>query len=155
MMVGREVILTVEKEAARPKAVVLELEAISASDDLGQPALRNVSLQVHAGEIVGVAGVQGNGQTELVEVITGLRHTDSGRSRINGQEMTNTSRATLPLRARAATCQKIATPMAWSTATRGAHNLVLNTYYPAALRPHSHHQRSGHQRARRAPGGKV
>ena len=75
MMVGREVILTVDKEPAQPKQTVLELEGISARDDLGQGALRNVSWQVHAGEIVGVAGVQGNGQTELVEVITCLLYT--------------------------------------------------------------------------------
>ena len=69
MMVGREVILTVEKESAQPAEVIMEMRDLSAKDDLGNQALRNVSLQVHAGEIVGVAGVQGNGQTELVEVL--------------------------------------------------------------------------------------
>lgn len=89
MMVGREVILTVEKSAAAPGDVILDVEGISAKDDLGQSALRNLSLQVHAGEVVGVAGVQGNGQTELVEVLTGLRHADSGRMTISGHNLTN------------------------------------------------------------------
>ncbi len=89
MMVGREVILTVEKSAATPGDLVLDVEGISAHDDLGHLALHNLSLQVHAGEIVGVAGVQGNGQTELVEVLTGLRASDSGRMRIGGKDLTN------------------------------------------------------------------
>lgn len=91
MMVGREVILTVEKGAAHPTDTVLELDSISARDEQGHQLLREVSLSVAAGEIVGVAGVQGNGQTELVEVITGLRACDNGRMIINGQDMTNAS----------------------------------------------------------------
>ncbi len=55
------------------------MEGLSAKNDLGERALDDVSLDVRAGEIVGVAGVQGNGQTELVEVVTGLRHADGGR----------------------------------------------------------------------------
>ncbi len=88
MMVGREVILTVDKDEAQPGPVVLDMQDVSAKDDHGQPALRNVSLQARAGEIVGVAGVQGNGQSELVEVLTGLRSLDSGRITINGRDMT-------------------------------------------------------------------
>ena len=73
LMVGRKVTLEVEKEPASAGDVLLQVRDIEAFTDLGEPALRGVSLDVRAGEIVGVAGVQGNGQTELVEVITGLR----------------------------------------------------------------------------------
>jgi ABC-type uncharacterized transport system ATPase subunit len=89
MMVGREVILTVDKTPASPREMILEIQGLSAKNDLGEPALRNVSLDVRAGEIVGVAGVQGNGQTELVEVVTGLRRADSGRIALNGADVTN------------------------------------------------------------------
>jgi simple sugar transport system ATP-binding protein len=91
MMVGREVILTVEKEEAQPNAVVLDVQGVSAKNDLGAIALNNISLDVRGGEIVGVAGVQGNGQTELVEVITGLRKATQGHISINGEDMTNAS----------------------------------------------------------------
>ncbi len=89
MMVGRTVILEVEKKRASVGEVVLQAREIQALNDLGEPALRAVSLDVRAAEIVGVAGVQGNGQTELVEVITGLRATSSGHVLINGRDMTN------------------------------------------------------------------
>lgn len=68
MMVGREVVLRVEKTPARPGEVVLEVEGTRAP-----PRLKGVSFQVRSGEIVGIAGVEGNGQTELVEALTGLR----------------------------------------------------------------------------------
>ena len=129
MMVGREVILTVDKEPAQPKQVVLELEGISARDDLDQPALRNVSLQVHAGEIVGVAGVQGNGQTELVEVITGLRHADSGRIRINAKEMTNASPRHITVDGESCHIPEDRHAYGMVGSYSVAHNLVLNTYF--------------------------
>ena len=80
LMVGRKVTLEVEKEPASAGDVLLQLRDIDAYTDLGEPALRGVSLDVRAGEIVGVAGVQGNGQTELVEVVTGLRPAAGGVS---------------------------------------------------------------------------
>ncbi|MGA1644972.1 MAG: ABC transporter ATP-binding protein, partial [bacterium] len=73
MMVGREVMLQVDKQEAQPGKPVLQVKGLEARDELGEICLRNVELEVHSGEIVGVAGVQGNGQTELVEVLTGLR----------------------------------------------------------------------------------
>jgi len=91
MMVGREVILTIDKEPATSEAVILDIQAISAKDDLGGTALSDISFTVHAGEIVGVAGVQGNGQTELVEVITGLRQATAGKVRLNGDNVANAS----------------------------------------------------------------
>lgn len=89
LMVGRKVTLEVEKEAASAGEVLLQIQDVEAFTDLGEPALRGVSLDVRAGEIVGVAGVQGNGQTELVEVVTGLRPATAGSVRINNVDMTN------------------------------------------------------------------
>ena len=73
MMVGREVDLTVSKKSAEPGAEVIRLESINVLDDRNQRAVRGVSLKVHAGEILAIAGVQGNGQTELAEALLGLR----------------------------------------------------------------------------------
>ncbi len=91
MMVGREVILTVEKKPATPGQVVLQVEGLRALDDRFQEAVNGVSFEVRAGEILGVAGVQGNGQTELVEVLTGLRPALAGRVLILGRDVTNCS----------------------------------------------------------------
>ena len=129
MMVGREVILTVDKTPAQPKAVVLEIEELAAKDDLGVPALRQVSLQVHAGEIVGVAGVQGNGQTELVEVITGLRHATGGQVRIGGKDMTNASPRRVTADGQSCHVPEDRHAYGMVDSYSVAHNLVLNTYY--------------------------
>ncbi len=84
MMVGREVVLQVEKRPAQPGPVVLEVEDLVV-EDRGIPVVRGVSLQVRSGEILGIAGVQGNGQTELVEALTGLRRPQRGILRLNGE----------------------------------------------------------------------
>lgn len=89
MMVGREVILTVEKEPARLGDVVLKVEDLHALDDRHMPVVRGVTFEVRAGEILGIAGVQGNGQTELVEVLTGLRPATGGHVWITGVETTH------------------------------------------------------------------
>jgi len=89
MMVGREVILTVAKEPAQPKEAVLKVEDLHTEDDRHVPVVRGVTFEVHAGEILGIAGVQGNGQTELVEVLTGLRSATGGHVRITGTETTH------------------------------------------------------------------
>ncbi|MCA9950308.1 MAG: ABC transporter ATP-binding protein [Anaerolineales bacterium] len=91
MMVGRNVILKVEKEDSHPTDVVLRVENLQAKDDRDQLILRGVDLEVRAGEIVGVAGVQGNGQRELVEVITGLRPAADGRYWLEDLECTGMS----------------------------------------------------------------
>ncbi len=91
MMVGREVDLVVDKGPASPGEVVLEVQDLRAEDLRGHPVLRGVDLFVRAGEILGVAGVQGNGQTELVEVLTGLHPAAGGSVRILGQDVTNAS----------------------------------------------------------------
>jgi len=95
MMVGREVTLIVDKGPASPEDVVLEVTGLSAQDSRGQKVLRGADLFVRAGEVLGVAGVQGNGQTELVEVLTGLRPATAGSARIMGQDVTNATPRTI------------------------------------------------------------
>ncbi len=89
MMVGRDVLLRVDKPPASPGEVALELRDVLAHDDRGLEKVRGVSLQVRTGEIVGIAGVEGNGQTELVEVITGLRRRSSGTILVSGKEVSS------------------------------------------------------------------
>ena len=88
LMVGRSVIFRVEKKEQVPGDVVLDVKNVSAENNKGVQALRGLSLQVRSGEILGVAGVAGNGQSELAEVITGLRHC-KGSVTINGIEVAN------------------------------------------------------------------
>ncbi len=89
LMVGRPVLFRIEREEQEAGEVVLAVESISADGDKGLPALRNVSFQVRAGEILGIAGVAGNGQRELAEVITGLRKCTTGRVLVGDQEVSN------------------------------------------------------------------
>jgi ABC-type uncharacterized transport system ATPase subunit len=91
MMVGRDISLTVDKSTSTPGAKVLELDAVTMVDDYGRPLLDAISMHVNAGEIVGVAGIQGNGQTELVEAITGLLQLAEGAIRFQGEDITRTS----------------------------------------------------------------
>lgn len=91
MMVGRDIDLTVKKSQANPGEVVLDMAGVSVMDDYGRPILDSINMQVRSGEIVGVAGIQGNGQTELVEVITGLIPLASGAIRLKGQDMAGSS----------------------------------------------------------------
>jgi ABC-type uncharacterized transport system ATPase subunit len=88
LMVGRKVIFQVEKKSQEPGAVVLDVKNVSASNNKGLPALKDVSFQVRQGEILGLAGIAGNGQSELAEVITGLRPC-TGSILINGKEVAN------------------------------------------------------------------
>lgn len=89
MMVGREVMLTVEKAPARPGPEVLRVEDLYVRDDRGAMVVNGVRLSVRAGEILGIAGVQGNGQTELIEALIGLRPAAAGRVLLEGEEVTN------------------------------------------------------------------
>jgi general nucleoside transport system ATP-binding protein len=91
MMVGRQVMLTVNKKKSNPGEVVLDLQAIRVLDDRENLAVDGLNLDVRAGEIVGVAGVQGNGQTELVEAVTGMRSMLSGQISIKGRETSHAS----------------------------------------------------------------
>ncbi len=84
MMVGRDVNFIVQKSPAAPGDVALEVRNLYVEDARGLTSVKNVSFDVRAGEILAVAGVQGNGQTELVEALTGMRHPSSGEILING-----------------------------------------------------------------------
>lgn len=91
-MVGRRVSLDKPKAPANPGEVVLELSGVTvAGADKGKPVVDNVSFNIRAGEIVGIAGVDGNGQHELVEALTGMRTLQSGSIKLNGQDITHTS----------------------------------------------------------------
>jgi simple sugar transport system ATP-binding protein len=92
LMVGRDVLFRLEKapgDAGERPAPVLTVRDLEAEDDRGLPALRGLSLEVGAGEIVGLAGVDGNGQSELVEVLAGLRHPTAGAIRLQGRDVTH------------------------------------------------------------------
>ena len=89
MMVGRDVVLQVQKGEAHPGDVVLQVEDLQVEDNRHHLSVNGVSLMVHAGEILGVAGVEGNGQRELVEAVTGLRGVKHGKIAILGQDATN------------------------------------------------------------------
>ena len=91
MMVGRDVVLRIEKEDHEAGDVKLRVDNLFADDARGLPALKDVSLEVRAGEIVGIAGVAGNGQSELVEAITGLRKSNSGKVILNDVDITDTT----------------------------------------------------------------
>ena len=88
LMVGREVLFRIEKPPAEPGPVVLEIQDLVVRDDRDVPAVRGLSLEVRRGEILGLAGVDGNGQRELAEAIAGLRIPEAGTIRIQGQDVT-------------------------------------------------------------------
>ncbi|MCH8993327.1 MAG: ATP-binding cassette domain-containing protein, partial [Acidobacteria bacterium] len=89
MMVGRPVDLLVAKDVASPKEVVLRVDDVFVTDTRDQVTVKGLSLEVKAGEIVGIAGIQGNGQTELVEMLTGMRPAASGAVYLNGEDVTD------------------------------------------------------------------
>ena len=91
MMVGRSVSFVTEKEEAQPKEVVLQISDLVVNENRGVPAVKELSLDVRAGEIVGNAGIDGNGQSELIQAITGLRKVKSGSIKIKGQEVVGLS----------------------------------------------------------------
>ena len=88
-MVGRAVVLRVDKTAAVPGEVVLSVEELRVDDSRGQAAVKGLDLEVRRGEILGVAGVEGNGQRELVEALTGIRPVEGGRFTIEGHDATH------------------------------------------------------------------
>jgi general nucleoside transport system ATP-binding protein len=128
MMVGREVILKVEKTPAQPGEEVLRVEGLRVKDMRGIETVRGVDFFIRAGEILGIAGVQGNGQTELVEGLTGLRSTLAGTMLFAGKDMSG--KPPRPI---------TETGMAHIPEDRQRHglvlpfpvmdNMILNTYY--------------------------
>lgn len=128
MMVGREILLQLDKAPARPGKVVLEVEHLQARDDSGHIAVDDASLQVAQGEIVGIAGVEGNGQAELVEALMGLRPVQKGSIRLGGEDITRS--APRSIRERGVGIipedrQRQGLVLDFPIAA----NLVLNTYY--------------------------
>jgi general nucleoside transport system ATP-binding protein len=128
MMVGREVILTVEKGASKPGVEVIKVDGLKVRDSRGVETVRGISFFVNTGEILGIAGVQGNGQTEFVEALTGLRQTHGGKVWMGGRDITDKMPRTIT-----------ETGMAHVPEDRQRHglvlsfpvadNMVLNTYY--------------------------
>ncbi|MBA4379444.1 MAG: heme ABC transporter ATP-binding protein [Anaerolinea sp.] len=128
MMVGREVILKVEKKAAKPQEAALRVDGLKVRDFRGLEVVRDISFEIRGGEILGVAGVQGNGQTELIEALTGLRSVAGGKMLFAGKNVTGYSPRALT-----------ETGMAHIPEDRQRHglvlpyavadNMVLNTYY--------------------------
>lgn len=88
MMVGRQVTFKTEKKDPNPKDVVLNIENLVVADNRGIEKVKGLNLQVRAGEIVGIAGIDGNGQAELIEAITGLRKVKSGKVSLNNKDIT-------------------------------------------------------------------
>ena len=91
MMIGREVFLNVDKKASEPGKPVLQVEHLWTSGEKEISKIRDLSMEVRAGEIVGIAGIDGNGQSELIEAITGLRRVEKGRILLDGTDVTNGS----------------------------------------------------------------
>jgi simple sugar transport system ATP-binding protein len=135
LMVGRDVLLRIEKGSAKPGEPMLEVGDLHVRDDRGLEAVRGVSLTVRAGEIVALAGVDGNGQSELVDAIAGLRHAESGDVVVAGRNVTG--------RGVRATCDAGVAHIAEDRHTRGlvlgftlAENLALREY---RSEPYSRH----------------
>lgn len=130
MMVGREVNLTVEKEPAEVEDAVLQVRDLVVIDERDQIAVDEVSFDVHAGEILGIAGVQGNGQTELVQAITGLRRLLAGQIKMVGEDITEAT----PRHITELGMGHVPEDRQGDGLVLGypvADNLVLNTYYKA------------------------
>ncbi len=128
MMVGRAVNLEVEKESATPGDVVLEVRDLEVANDQKQIMVEGVSFEIRAGEILGLAGVQGNGQTELVDAITGMRRPTSGSIRLLGETVTYATPRKFTEMGSAHVPedrQKDGLVLSFSIAD----NLILNTYY--------------------------
>lgn len=135
MMVGREVLLTVEKGISKPAETVLAVENLIVHGKTNHLAVKGVSFEVHAGEIYGIAGVQGNGQTELVEALTGLKKSSGGIVRLLGEDVTNQSSRTLTQRGLAHIPEDrhkhgLILPFPIDT------NLILETYYQEPFSKH-------------------
>jgi simple sugar transport system ATP-binding protein len=128
MMVGREVQLTVDRGEAKIGDVTLSLKSVTVLNQAGEVAVANVDLQIRAGEIVAIAGVQGNGQTELVEAITGLRPVDSGEMTLDGKSLVGAS----PRKISDAGVAHIPEDRSRDGMVKGmtvAENLMLNSYH--------------------------
>ncbi|MEM9950018.1 MAG: ABC transporter ATP-binding protein [Chloroflexota bacterium] len=130
LMVGREVVLQIEKDRGQQLDKVMQITDLTVMDERGVPAVKNVSLDIFAGEILGVAGVQGNGQTELIEAITGLRGIESGTITLLGEDIsTATPREITALGT--GHVPEDRQRMGMVKPFEVMHNMVLGTYYQA------------------------
>jgi len=128
MMVGRDVVLEVEKAKAKPTGVTLRVQNLKVLSDRSTLAVNGVSFDVSGGEVLGIAGVQGNGQTELVEALTGLRHVVDGRIELLGTDVTHATPRQITELGTAhipEDRQRDGLVLAYPVTD----NLVLNTYY--------------------------
>ena len=91
MMVGRSVLLRINKSKTQRGDVAFRVENLTVKDDLDVTRVKNVNLEIHAGEILGLAGVTGNGQTELLEALSGIRKVESGEIFLNGEKISDNS----------------------------------------------------------------
>jgi simple sugar transport system ATP-binding protein len=132
LMVGREIVFALQKPPGQPGVVVLDLHDICADNDRGLPALRGLGLQVRAGEIVGMAGVAGNGQSELAQVITGLRKVTRGQVLINGESVANRPPAAAIAR-RVAHVPEDRTGVGSAPGLSIADNLIMKNYRAAPI----------------------
>ncbi|KKJ69182.1 heme ABC transporter ATP-binding protein, partial [Enterococcus faecium MRSN 4777] len=89
MMVGRTVSFKTMKKEAKPQEVVLSIENLVVKENRGLEAVKNLNLEVRAGEVLGIAGIDGNGQSELIQALTGLRKAESGHIKLKGEDITN------------------------------------------------------------------
>src|SRR5699024_5685204 len=89
LMVGRSISFKTEKEEASPKRVVLKVDGVHINDSRNVPVVKGMNLEVRAGEIVGIAGIDGNGQREVIEAIAGLKKTESGSIYLNDEPIAN------------------------------------------------------------------
>ncbi|MCU0513298.1 MAG: ABC transporter ATP-binding protein [Anaerolineae bacterium] len=128
LMVGRDVLLEVAKAPATRGETVLSLHDLVVQDERAVPVVKGVSLEVYGGEILGLAGVQGNGQTELVEALTGLRRPVAGRVRLLGHDITGASPRTITALG-TAHIPEDRQKMGMVKPFQIMKNLVLNTYY--------------------------
>lgn len=128
LMVGRDVVLQVEKDRGQAKDLVMELQELWVNNERGLSAVKGVSLEVFAGEILGLAGVQGNGQTELVEALTGLRTIEKGHLKLLGEDISKaTPREITELGT--AHVPEDRQRMGMVKSFEVMHNMVLSSYY--------------------------
>ena len=127
-MVGREVSFTVKKKPVQRGERVLSIRDLTVMDNRGIPAVRGLNLDLHKGEILGIAGVDGNGQSELIEALMGLRKTQSGHIRMKGVEITNAGPKRIISEYRVCTIHEDRQKRGLVMAFDVAENLILETY---------------------------
>lgn len=163
MMVGREVFMQVDKPAAQPGAPVLKVRDLVCANEAGRALVNHVSFDAYEGEILGIAGVEGNGQTELVEALTGLRQATAGQVEVDGQSILGHSARTVR-EAGVAHIPEDRLTNGLALESSIADNLIVDRYYRppfgarGLLSPRAIRQNAGELIRRfgiRAPGGEL